>query len=436
MPIELLMICWGKRVQEKGIKQEGEGQMKEVGSKTKYSWAVWDITKRIQSMPSLEQALNYALELVADTIEVETGTLWYYDKAETGRIIPAFILNQTMPPTVTLLPGEGIAGAVIENGRSEVVLDCSTDPRWANRVDAESGFLTRNMICVPLLTSYETIGCIQLINKRNVNTFSLEDLELAEDLASLAAMAIDSQGLMLRMPQENNTIVALSNVSKEFGSGNNRVQVLKDISLEIYEHEFIVILGASGSGKTTLLNLIGGMEPATSGTVACAGYELTGIKQKKLTEYRRLQVGFVFQAYHLMPNLTAKENLALIADRTTEPMDAVQALDLVSMGDRADHYPSQLSGGQQQRVSIARALVKRPRLILADEPTAALDYHTSLEILEVFQQVVQKKLSTVILITHNPEIARMADRVLRISDGTLSEIIVNPHPAAARELRW
>jgi len=408
----------------------------EASQNNRYVSAIWEISQTIQNTPSLDEALTYSLKKVADTIGVETGTIWFYDKGKTDRIIPAYILNQTMPSTITLLPGEGIAGAVIENGKSEVILDCRSDPRWAGRVDEKTGFVTRNMICVPLKTQYETIGCIQLINKLKIDTFSNDDLELAENLASMAAMAIDSKGFLVRQAEGRNIIVSMNNVKKEFGIGNNVLQILKGITVDIYEHEFVAILGASGSGKTTLLNLIGGMDSATSGSIVAGGLELAKDSPKQLTQHRRTEVGFVFQAYHLMPNLTAKENLDLIADRAEDPMDVMEALELVSIQDRADNYPSQLSGGQQQRVSIARAIVKRPKLILADEPTAALDYKTSLDVLEVFENIVFKKVSTLVLITHNPEIAKMANRIIRISDGVITEITTNMHPTKARELKW
>jgi GAF domain-containing protein len=182
--------------------------------KTRYASAVWEISQTIQNTPSLDDALTYSLKKVADTIEVETGTIWFYDKGQTGSIIPAYILNQTMPSTITLRPGEGIAGAVIENGKSEVILDCQKDPRWAGRVDAKTGFVTKNMICVPLKTKYETIGCIQLINKLKSDTFSEDDLELAENLASLAAIAIDVKGFLVRYDADKNVIVSMKNLKQ------------------------------------------------------------------------------------------------------------------------------------------------------------------------------------------------------------------------------
>lgn len=404
--------------------------------KAKYVSAVWEISQTIQNTPSLDEALTYSLDKVARTIEVETGTIWYYDREKTNRILPVYILNQTMPSNVMLHKGEGIAGAVIENGQSEVILDCHADSRWAGRVDAKTGFVTRNMICVPLKTQYETIGCIQLINKQNADTFGIQDLKLAENLASLVAIAIDRKGLLVNHDDTKKVLVSLNQVKKEFTSGNSVLPILNGITLDIYEHEFVVILGVSGSGKTTLLNLIGGMDSMTSGSIVSGGLDFNQMKQAQLVKYRQKDVGFVFQAYHLMPNLTARENLELIADRNPQSMDVMEALKMVAVDDRADNYPSQLSGGQQQRVSIARAIVKQPKLILADEPTAALDYHTSLDVLEVFEDIIQKKVSTLILITHNPEIAKMANRVIKISDGKISDITVNRHPAKARELKW
>jgi ABC-type lipoprotein export system ATPase subunit len=178
------------------------------------------------------------------------------------------------------------------------------------------------------------------------------------------------------------------------------------------------------------------MDTATSGSIAVDGMELSGASETKLADYRRQKIGFVFQAYYLLPNLSAKQNLDLISEIAKEPLKTKEVLEMVGMQGRAKNRPSQLSGGQQQRISIARAVVKNPKLILADEPTAALDYKTSIDVLEVFENIVKRRISTVILITHNSEIAKMADRVIKISDGRIADITVNMNPQAARELKW
>ncbi len=236
--------------------------------------------------------------------------------------------------------------------------------------------------------------------------------------------------------KSGNVIISLKSVSRAFKTGDNKLEALKDISLEIYEKEFVVILGESGCGKTTILNIIGGMDHLTSGKLFVDGRDFSNPTDKELTDYRRKFLGFVFQDYHLMPNLTAKENVEFIAELLDNSMDAQEAIDLVGLTDRAGNYPSQMSGGQQQRVSIARAICKHPRLILADEPTAALDFSTSIEVLSVFENIVKEQGTTVVMVTHNNEIARMANRVIRIKDGQIADIIENTEPAKASELSW
>jgi ABC-type lipoprotein export system ATPase subunit len=207
------------------------------------------------------------------------------------------------------------------------------------------------------------------------------------------------------------------------------------VNLSVYDGEFLVLLGESGCGKSTLLNIIGGMDSPTSGSVHYLGSDLSEATDAELTEFRLNSIGFIFQSYNLMPNLTAKQNLKLIAEFMENPMEADDALDVVGLSERTGNRPSELSGGQQQRISIARALVKNPKMILADEPTAALDYETSIEVLQVLEEVV-KSGTTMIMVTHNEEITRMADRVVRMRGGRIYEVSVNDSPAHATDLVW
>ena len=251
----------------------------------------------------------------------------------------------------------------------------------------------------------------------------------------LAAIAIDDKGLNLGFTEEKKVIISLRGVTKTFGSGETQIQILKGVNLDVREGEFLVILGESGCGKSTMLNIIGGMDQLTTGTFLFNGEDYSHADDNQLTMYRRNSVGFIFQAYNLMPTLTAEENLNFIGELCENPMDAQQALDSVGLLGRKDNYPSQMSGGQQQRVSIARALMKKPRVILADEPTAALDYETSIEVLTVLEEVI-KAGTTMLMVTHNEEIAKMANRVIRMKGGVVAEVIVNRHPASAKELVW
>lgn len=225
------------------------------------------------------------------------------------------------------------------------------------------------------------------------------------------------------------------NISKSYQMGDVKTQVFSGLDFDIYEGEFLCLVGQSGCGKSTLLNLIGGMDSADEGSLRFMGQELYGADRRVLTDYRRRNIGFIFQAFNLMPNLTAKQNLDLIAELVEAPMRTDDALELVGMYPKRNHYPSQLSGGQQQRVSIARALVKRPKLILADEPTAALDYATGIEVLTALENVLHEG-TTMVMVTHNEEITKMADRTIRLRGGKIHEIRTNPNPLHAAELDW
>jgi putative ABC transport system ATP-binding protein len=231
-------------------------------------------------------------------------------------------------------------------------------------------------------------------------------------------------------------VFAAQQVTKVYHMGEVDVHALRGIDMELYAKEFVVLLGPSGSGKSTLLNILGGLDRPTAGRVFYGDWELTAADDSSLTLYRRKHVGFVFQFYNLIPSLTARENVALVTEISTSPMKPDDALRLVGLGDRMDHFPSQLSGGEQQRVAIARAVAKRPSVLLCDEPTGALDVHTGITVLEVIERVNQELGTTTAVITHNATIADMADRVISMSDGRISEVrrITNKKPVS--ELVW
>ena len=400
-----------------------------------YTQVVWKITRLLQEAESLEDALRTSLDEVVKAVGAEAGTIWSYNITGDKRIYPSFWIGGADLTGLSLAAGEGIAGAVVQSGKTTVVKDCQKDPRWAGRFDEATGFVTRSMVCVPLANKYEVIGCIQIINKKDGTLYNDEDVSLCENLAMLSAIAIDENGLNLGFAEEKKSIISLRNVTKTFGSGETQVQILKGVNLDVREGEFLVILGESGCGKSTMLNIIGGMDQLTTGQFLFDGKDYSHLDENSLTMYRRNSVGFIFQAYNLMPTLTAEENLNFIGELCENPMDASEALKSVGLLQRKNNYPSQMSGGQQQRVSIARALIKKPRLILADEPTAALDYETSIEVLTVLENVI-KAGTTLLMVTHNEEIAKMANRVIRMKGGVVAEVIVNRHPASAKELVW
>ena len=230
--------------------------------------------------------------------------------------------------------------------------------------------------------------------------------------------------------------VRLKNVSKIYRMGEVEIRAVDNIEFAIDKGEFVVVVGPSGAGKTTVLNILGGMDTVTSGDVLVDGENIAKYSQRKLTGYRRDDIGFVFQFYNLVPNLTAKENVELALQICKEPLDAVQVLKEVGLGDRLDNFPAQLSGGEQQRVSIARALAKNPKLLLCDEPTGALDYQTGKAILKLLQDTCRQKKMTVIVITHNSALTPMADRVIRIKNGKVSKMYLNEKPEPVENIEW
>ena len=406
-----------------------------MAEEKRFAKATWQIMEQLLEVESLDDALSGSLEIIVNTLNSEAGAIWLLDP-KTDRLSPLFHMGPADVSNITVENGLGIEGIVTKTGKSVMVTDAASDARFDGTVFDDNGLVTKTMICVPLNNLHDVIGCVQIVNKKDGSLYDEEELQLCERMAALAAITIDEKGLIVDLGEQKEILATLKNVTKEFPSGDGVLKVLKGINLDIYKNEFVVVLGESGCGKSTMMNIVGGMDFLTDGTLTIEGKDFSHPTDAELTKYRREYIGFIFQAYNLMPNLTALENVQFIAELVKDPMDAAEAIDKVGLSARANNYPGQMSGGQQQRVSIARAIVKKPKLILADEPTAALDYTTSIEVLSVIEDIVKNQGATVMMVTHNVEIAKMADRVVKVRGGRIASIKKNLHPVHAEELVW
>ena len=406
-----------------------------MAEEKRFTKATWQIMEQLLEVDSLDDALSGSLEIIVKTLNSEAGAIWLLDP-KTDRLSPMFHIGPADISNLSVENGTGIEGVVTKTGKSIMVEDAANDMRFDGSVFDDNGLLTKTTICVPLNNLHDVIGCVQIVNKKDGSLYDAEELQLCERMAALAAITIDEKGLLVDLGEKKEILASLKNVTKEFPSGDGVVKVLKGVNLDVYKNEFVVVLGESGCGKSTMMNIVGGMDFLTEGTLLIEGKDFSHPTDEQLTQYRREYIGFIFQSYNLMPNLTALENVQFIAELVSNPMPAEEAIEKVGLKDRAGNYPAQMSGGQQQRVSIARAIVKRPKLILADEPTAALDYTTSIEVLSVIEEIVKKQGATVMMVTHNPEIAKMADRVVKVRNGRIASIKKNLHPVHAEELVW
>ena len=385
----------------------------------------------ISNSETLDAALRNGTRAIADEMDAEAAVLWY---AEDDVLRPYFWMGLLDITSERRRIGEGVVGRVFESQKAVRMLGNTPENNEYTKWNLQNKVKITSALTVPFSTMTENLGVLQLINKRS-GAFTDEEADVVEMFSMLAAIALTEKESLSKPKDFGEPLLTVRDITRDYVNGDVVTSVLKGINLDVYEGEFLVLLGESGCGKSTLMNIMAGLDAPTSGEVEFLGKQIVGASQDELAEYRRANIGFIFQSYNLMPNLNARQNLDLIGELVDNPMSAAEALGLVGLADRMENYPAQMSGGQQQRVSIARAIVKRPRLIFADEPTAALDYTTSIEVLQVLERILESG-TTLVMVTHNEEICRMADRVVRIRNGRVNEITINRTRASATDLVW
>lgn len=398
----------------------------------RYIPTIWQIMEESQNATQLDELLASSLDILCTVLPCAEANLWMLNE-EDQRLYIVSCRGEKDYSGFSVDKDQGVFGALLAIDETRVITNVNDIDMIQTDKDIRRLF-SENALIVPLEVPNHTLGLLQFNNKEG--GFTAADCHLAENCAAILALDIEDKGFNYNPNQNKTPLVSLRNIIKEFPSGEEIRRIIDGIDIDIYQGELLVILGESGCGKSTLLNIIGGMDTMSSGELFIEGEDFSHPTEKELTDYRRDYIGFIFQAYNLMPNLSALENVRFIAEVAKDPMDSQEALELVGLGDRGNRYPSAMSGGQQQRVCIARAIVKRPKLILADEPTAALDFTTGQGVLKVIEKVVQQQGTTVIMVTHNVEIAKMANRVIKLKNGKINSIRVNMHPKRAEELVW
>ncbi len=398
---------------------------------TEYLWKIMQALNGDQ----VEACISEAFEALLDGVQAESGAARLKND-QTKHIYSIVSLGEANITGFSIEFGQGVIGSACEGQEPVYLRDVSSDERFPGGKDEITGLEVKNVYYMPMVFRNQTVGCIELINKKGGGEYSEDDISLIHSFAGLITLFIDENGYSYAPDENKKTIMSLKGITKDYPSGMDIVHILKGVDLDVYENELLVILGESGCGKSTLLNIIGGMDSPTSGQITLDDKDFSHPTEKELVDFRRDYIGFIFQAYNLMPNLTALENVRFIVEICKNPGSPEEAIEMVGLTDRAGNYPSMMSGGQQQRVSIARAIVKRPRIILADEPTAALDFTTGQEVLQLIEDLISKKLTTVVMVTHNVEIAKMANRVVRVRNGKISSIRINTWPMHAADLIW
>lgn len=384
------------------------------------------IHSTISTSKTFEQAIINGIKVILDNSVADYAIIWVIKTHENEYASPYYFI---CPFDISTQKRDAITSDVGKCLSSHQVIT-NNELHYEEIPDAGASCI------VPFdLGLAEYKGCIEFIKQKEKGSYIDEEIDTCQLLVTLTEIEIKDNAPAVNYTKHKDILYEVKDVTKSYKSGDTISRILKGINFTVYKGEFLCLLGESGCGKTTIMNIIGGMIGADSGSVKFEGKEIIGLTSDELARYRRENIGFIFQSYNLMSTLTAKQNVQLIAELVKDPMDNEEALKLVNLEEKANNYPSQLSGGQQQRVSIARALVKKPKVIFADEPTAALDYETSIEVLTVLENIL-KTGTTLIMVTHNEEITKMASRVIRFKNGKVYETTVNPNPCLAKELVW
>ena len=392
----------------------------------------WKIMEELHRASSTAEGLSACLNILCEALSCDQGSVWVSDSSG-DHLLSMAERGSANHIGMRIEKGKGAAGRAAISGEP-IHINGGEDRGLLTDVERDAGLPEKALLWVPLRTGHGVLGCVQL--GRHDTDFTPDDRRIAARCGSIIALDLEEKGIDFLPDVLRRPLLSFRNVTREYENGDRTIRALNRVNLDIYEKELLAILGESGSGKSTLLNLIGCMDRPTEGQILVDGKDFSAPTEDEMTEYRRSTIGFVFQSYNLMPTLTALENIRFIGEISDKPMDAEEALSLVGLSERANHFPSALSGGQQQRVAIARAIAKSPRLILADEPTAALDYETGKEVLQVLQAAVKKSGATLVIVTHNTEIAKIANRVIRMKDGKILGVHINPNPLPASELSW
>lgn len=396
---------------------------------------IWRMMNALTDDGATDHALAEALSLLRTELNAENAVMWLLNREE-KRLYAITHSGEQSIAGLSIDAEAGLQGKTVTDGEPLFIAATDGHPYFPAGNEELTGIRTKNVYYTPMMLNRSTIiGCVQIVNKAS-GEYTDAEFAMCRSFSGLAAMVIDEKGFTFSQTTGKKVIMSFRNVIKEYPSGSETLRILKGVDLDIYENEFLVILGESGCGKSTMLNIIGGMDSMTEGSMQVDGKDFSHPTETQLTDFRRDYIGFIFQAYNLMPNLTALENIEFIAENCPSHGDPKEALALVGLSDRAGNYPSMMSGGQQQRVSIARAIVKNPTVILADEPTAALDFTTGQEVLRVIEKLIHEKHTTVVMVTHNVEIAKMANRVVRFKGGRISSIQINLWPLSADDLVW